>query len=367
MEKLYKLKSQLLKLGFLSESKRIDNIIKSATISGIKTLGLRDASARLFNSLVGDKWDYVIAKWFIEHNLHRGNFADYSGGFLGKDDPIQIIKALNACEKLLSKPTDERKEFCEKDIDCKNLKSWVRAMDFNFESAWEKEEWDEWSLRYSRRETSPEPDEIIQNWMEELKSALSEKVEYFISIDFVREVIANKVISPSQAKDKTFSEAESAWLEKRHLSMPSILEIDDGWKWVDAGGGKSSWVAKNLKNCGSVSWGNLRATKESAVKARMLILMDPENKPHAMVTWNPEYIDYEAEKKPPQKYLGHIEGIAGSALKPEYYKYFNMLVDYLDPDSIYISNKKEYNSDYKMIADNDDLKKLMNEERLITR
>lgn len=365
MRKLYDLENSLIALGYMEAASRVSDLIKLATISGIRTLGLKYHAAQLFNRVAGDKWDYVVAKWFIEYNLLQGSFQEYRGGLFGdKNDIIQNLKAINACEELLSKPIEQRKSYCEKDIDCRNLKNWLRAMDLNIESAWEKGEMEEWEMRYSRRERAMEPDEVIGSWMEELKDNIYERIESFTKEDFMKEILSGKFISPAIAKKISFDEAREKWFEKKSVSMPTVLEVGEGWKWVDAGGGRSSWVAKNLKNCGSVSWGNMRATKESGSKARMLILMDNVNKPHAMVTWNPEYVDYERDDKPPIKYLGHIEGVAGSALKPEYYPYFTQLVNNLNPDKIVISNKVEYDRDYNKIADNDQLKELIAPEKL---
>lgn len=363
MKKLYDLKNNLTALGYMEAASRVNDLIKVATLSGVKTLGLKSHAAQLFSSF--DKWDYVVAKWFIEYNLLRGTFKEYIGTFyVDKNDPLQNLKAINGCEELLSKPVDQRKDYCSKDIDCKNLKNWIEAMDLSMEDAWEKRELEEWEMRYLRRESAQEPDEVIQSWMKELKRSVSEKIQSFINEDFLREVLLGNFVPPAAARKMNLEEAREKWIEKKTVSMPTVLDVGEGWKWVDAGGGKSSWVANKLRNCGNISWGNLRATKESAAKARMLILMDGSNKPHGMVTWNPEYVDYEMGDKPPIKYLGHIEGVASSALKPEYYPYFTQLVNHLNPDKIVISNKVQYDENYNKIADNDQLKALMDPEKL---
>jgi len=357
--KLTQLYKFLIKKNYLQESEEIKSIIKLSTLSGLKTLGLQDSAAKLFNEIVGNKWDYVIAKWFLEYYLYGNKFSEYSGrwGLPEKEDPVQNLKALNAIDKLLSKNVNDRKKFCQIDIDCKNLKNWIEAHDLRLELAWEEEILEEWSIRYNRGNPIILPDESLSSWMEELKDNLTKKISEFIKTDFMKDLMENKILSPGQAKDRSFYDVEKNWLETKTLSLPIILEFDDKWKWVNAGGGNSTWVAKNLKNCGSVTWGNLRATPESRKYAEMIVLMDPQNKPHGLVTWNPKYVDYDNLSKPPIRFLSHIEGVGSSPLKAEYYSYFSQLVNYLQPDQIYIPNKSQHNMDGEVI-DNKNLKSL---------
>lgn len=366
MKKIFFLSKILKTVGLSKESHEVMLLLKEASIHGIETLGIKHSAAKLFIDLVGEKWAFVIAKYYIEYNLGQSSsFEEYYSFYGSKDDKIIQIKALNACDSLLSKPTERRQEFCKKDNNCKGLKAWLmdnHLPDIKF--TWEERKVDEWTVKYMRLE-SPfiNPDDYILSLMQNLREDISKSIEYFIKDDFIKDLISGKYANARKAKSMTMKELKEEWMRQKPSQMPIVMKFDDNWAWIDAGGDKSSWVAKNLDNCGSVSWGNLKATSESGAKARMLILVDELMSPHAIVTWNPEYVEYDYPELPPRKYLGHIEGVGSQILDDKYHQYFLKLVDYLKPDQVFISNKSTYSADGKLKS-SEDLKKKLDESIL---
>jgi len=357
--KLFFLKNYLHKIGAYNESLEVNSLIKEATLTGLKTLGLKNSAANLFNNKFGSKWDVVIAKWMIEFYLGRSSFEDYST-YRSKDDFIQAIKAMNGCDELLSIGEEKRQSASEKSKNIQNLENWCSASDYDFSSAWKTTEPDEWMRSFYKKTEPISPYSTISSWSSDLEKIILDRIKYFTDDAFVKDVLSGKFLNSSVLKKMTYADAEGKWRNKMENSLPEVMKFNDGWRWLDAGNGKSTFVAEKLKNCGSSSWGNLRATSESAKKARMYILFDPGNDAHAIATWNPEYVDSYYPDNGPVKYLGHIEGGASSPVKPEYYKYIIDLINLLNPDKINIHDKTIHYSDGTILS-SDKLKDYINE------
>ncbi len=360
MNKIYLLSKALNDIGLHKESGYIDSLIKVSNLSGIKTLGLKDSAAKTFVESFGEKWAFVIAKWVIESSVGNKSFENYYEVFF-TENAATLCKALNACDQLLKTPVDKREiKFNKKgDYDFLNLKSYMYERRLKISNLWEAQILDDFFKRMYKRDNI-HPDEFIISLISELKDKLKSKIEYFKDEDIINSLIQNKFLSVREAKELSFEDAVKIFLKKKETDMPIILSMDDGWKWVDAGGGKSQWVRENLKNCGSSQWGNLRAAKESAKEAKMLILLDGNNKAHGITTWNPKYAeredDYIAGRT--DNYLGHIEGVGSNPLNPTYYKYFLELANHIKPTKIYVRNMSMLDTGGNR-ADNDDLKKAL--------
>jgi hypothetical protein len=367
MKKLLCLGYSLKELGLTSEA---NFILKKATIHGLVTLGYPEYSAKLINKVVGDHWDFVVGKWIIDYYLRgKEDIRSMMPDFYSKveDNLLGSIKALQGLDKVLKIKDMKKRELIlsskgrseADDNSIVFLKKWLDKSDLNEKELYQYGEDNDKSSYYEKNSS---PDETIKGYKDYFEENIIKKIESFIKSEFITHVMSNNWMPPGVLKNMSYEEALSKWLDRRIKDFSVILDMDDGWKWIDSGNGKSDWVCRKLKNCGNSSWANLKATKESAEKARMLILVDPKEEPHAIVTWNPEYEEY-SNKNKPIKYLSDIEGVGSSPLKDEYYPYFLKLVDYLNPDSINIRSKTTMYVD--RTVSNENLRKLINKELLV--
>lgn len=352
-------------LGLNEES---DNLLKEATLHGVMTLGYSDTAAKTINKIVGDKWDFVISKWIFEtvNSRNASSVQDYVPGpsSLNSLDIVAHLKAVDGCRQLMNKTEEQRFKIFETRMANKNILNLYNMCEKEkeFESFLKQEELSQRDLAYLRLDSSPTPDENLRMKKEELQLKVEELIKKFISNEFVSDVISGSWLPPAAAKELSYIEAQDRWANDKTPQLPVILEVEGGWKWIDAGSGKSDWVRKKLKNCGSSGWGNLRATSESQKLARMLILIDSDFEPHAIATWNPEYmVSPDGEKK---SFLGSIEGVGSSALKDEYYPYVTQLINHLNPDQVYIPGRMEYHESGRLVS-NDNLKALIDSKKLI--
>jgi hypothetical protein len=338
-------------------------LIRLATVSGLKTIGLDDTGSRLINSLVGDRWDFVVAKWILSEAIYNGEtYQTMSPRFSSfKDDIAQSLKALMIITKLESMPSDGRKAYYDYDIQCRFLDGWLDANKLPDSAMFDGEDLSEDTLVWLRRDSNRTAEEVIDSYKTAIVNSVTQSVQKFIASDFMIDTLSDKWISPSQAKKLSRSEALERWSEWKGPKFDTILRMEDGWRWVDAGTNHSEWVRTNLKNCGTASWGGLRAKDTS--KNMMFILMDDNNKPHGLTTYNASYVDIWAPDEPPKRYIGYPEGLASEPLKSKYYPYFLKLVDFLNPDEINLPHAGVYNSSGK-VADNEDLRKLLEPDKL---
>lgn len=383
-----KLDKSLLQMGF-KEEKRIDRtdgqiiivhtlyprdyvyassksktLTKFANLKALETLGIPFDTRFIINSKVGDKWDIVVAKWILELAgiNSKQEYEAFVQPYFGSSNICGLSKALHFCKKLYLKREEDRNK--------KEDNTYFKC----FDNCLAKEK--EYFYKYEEANEMIE-DSTIEYWESLLKEKIDRELSLFLSSSFVQEVITSKWKPIKAVKNTSYKDAFKEWMENKQHE--TFLKVSDGWKWIDAGGGHSDWVAEKLKNCGTTTWGNLRALDGSGQYAKMLVLMDPKEKPHAIVTYNPKYIDDYKEirnedgewiRVPQEKvYLGHPEGVGSSILKEEYIHYFKELYDYIKPDKVYISNKSESRYDepsdtYKTFS-NDKLKELVQKEKLM--
>jgi len=363
MNKLISLAKALHSLNLVGES---SNILKVGTLHGVMTLGIPEESARLINELAGDKWDYVVGKWMLESNL-------WGGQDIRKTHPTPSsgvrynlawrMKALDGCRVLLQTDLESRSGLIggRSNNSVSALSSWLREQDISIEGAYKKRELSEWDRIYLRMERAPEPDEIIRGWEGEIRPLVISGVKDFLSSEFISAVVSGKWLPPKVLRGMGYEEAMAAWVENRSDEYPTVLDLEDGWRWADAGGGKSDWVCRKLKNCGNSSWGNFRATKESKEFGRMLILIDDRGEPHGIATWNPEYVDYEDREERKRRYLGGVQGVGSQPIKDEYYGHVLALIDFLNPEVVNIDRSSVRHESGREI-DNQNLIGLINPE-----
>lgn len=364
MKKVFSLSRFIGNLGLLGES---EALWKLATVHGTMTLGIPEESARIINGIVGDKWDYVVGKWMIETGLLGGDdiretHPSYSTGV--KYNTVWKWKALDGCRILLSTALEDRLNLIARrsNNSVTALSAWLKGDDRSIDDSYKKKELTEYDRLYYGRSFAPDPDEFIMDWQRNLREEIVVGIKRFVESEFVREVLSGKWLPPGALKDIPYEEAIRSWMENRAKDYPIVLELDDGWKWVDAGGGKSDWICRKLKNCGNVSWGNLRATEESGKFAKMLILLDGRGEPHGLATWNPEYVDYQDREGRKHKFLGGIQGVGSQPLKDEYYGYVLALVNYLNPDEIDI-HPESVRYESGKVVDNQNLIELINSNK----
>lgn len=354
-------------LRSLGLNKESEDLLKEATTHGVMTLGYSEAAAKTINKIVGDKWDFVISKWIFETVNFRNasSVQDYIPGFssLNSLDIVANLKAVDGCRQLMDKTEEQRFKIIENRMANKNiLNLYKMCEEREVKSFLIQEELSQRDLSYLGLDSSPTPDENLRMKKEELQLKAEELIREFVSDEFVSDVISNRWLPPTAAKGLSYIEAQDRWANDKTPQFPVILEANEGWKWIDAGSGKSDWVRTKLKNCGSSGWGNLRATSESQKLARMLILIDGDSEPHAIATWNPEYmVSPDGEKK---SFLGSIQGVGSSVLKDEYYPYVTQLINHLNPDQVYIPGRMEYHESGRLVS-NDNLKSLIDPKKLI--
>lgn len=357
MRKIERLKLALRGVGI--DKSELDllfrQIEKVGTAKGFESLGFGGPGSKILNGVVGDRWGFVVGKWIVESiGITDGDLPSW---IKIDSSPLHLSRVLNSLEELESLNESNRQMKVEDaSQDSKLLRRYLsRENDYEVSGLW-----------------GPASDRFIRGLKTEVQEKISSSIKNFLNTQFMQDVIQDKWRTPSQAKKMEYSQALEAWSEKKHKDFPIILEMEGGWKWVDAGGGHSEWVKKNLKNCGTCSWGALGADKELSAESTMYILVDEDFKPHGIATWNPSYVNWndvrwdESGRKIPvkgKKYLGGIEGVGSRAIKSEYYKYITELVSKLNPDIINISNRSEILEDGRVL-DNDNLKKLLPKESL---
>lgn len=365
MNKILKLGRALHRLGLYHESVLI---VKIAGTHGVMTLGYSESAAKIINEIVGDKWDYVIAKWIFD-SLNFRDFSsvqDYFPGFssLNSEDIIANLKAADGCRELMNKTEEERLRLFERRVENKNINNlyFMCKNEEEMDSFLRFKEWKKDDLEFFRMESSPTVDQKLSLKKELLENKAKQLIKEFISQTFISDVISNSWLPAKVLRKFSYNDAVNKWSDDKTLKLPTVLEMSDGWKWVDAGNGRSDWVKLKLKNCGMSSWGNLIATPESKKEARMLVLLDPELEPHGIATWNPSF--KETEESEPKKYLGAIEAPRYSVIKDEYYPYVLELINYLNPDEINISQRAEYFSSSGRKVDNENLRALIDPTKL---
>ncbi len=187
---------------------------------------------------------------------------------------------------------------------------------------WEKtklpqEEYFDWLERNGyggRSERFSTPEEDRRAIYLDIKEKLMRK-------SFFNSTLMKAIISGSanieRYKELSFKEA----LEKYNyetISDPAatVLEYDDGWKWINVGK-KCEMIGDRMSNCGSVGVMSLDEDRT------MISLFNPTGEPRLLLTWSPN-----------EKRISGVEGKGGSAPKPEYFQYVKDLADKLNASFI---------------------------------
>lgn len=140
---------------------------------------------------------------------------------------------------------------------------------------------------------------LLLNELEEEVLSLS-----FFNYEIIRDLKSGKTKSLKPFENMNFSEADYSYSEKISYANKKPYKIyDDGFKWVDVGK-KSSFIGREMKNCGGV--GVMGCDPDRTIFA----LFDENNKPHVIATYSPN-----------EKMIHGIEGVASSEVKQQYRDY----------------------------------------------
>ncbi len=310
-----------------TEAAQVNEIIKLSTIKGITSLGFPLEVAKLINKIIGDKWDYQVAKWLLESYGLESIPKEYTGGMSYKDRFINLNKGIELAKKLKATAPDNRMALYKS----KEFKSLEDAIYDQFKWSDDSEGRAIWQSEIGEEEAQ-------LDWLvNDFTGKIEKEIEYFIESDFFKDLLDNKSFNKNQCKLMNYGDAIVNYVEKVKIkNMPVVLDLGE-YRWVNAGGGLSKYVREKMKNCGRSSYGGLRAVNTD--ENQMLLLMDKSDNPHVMLTWNPQFVDIYNEERGPRRYIGYIEGIGSSQVKPEYYKHVKDLFDYLKPDATTLHNE----------------------------
>jgi hypothetical protein len=148
-------------------------------------------------------------------------------------------------------------------------------------------------------------------YLEEKRNIILHEIEdtffkspFFKYYSIISDIISGKLKDVAPYKSMDFDAASLKYEESKFFSkIPPIKTYDDGYSWINVGK-YCHLISHFMKNCGSVG---LMSSDE---KRTMLGLFDSNHKPHVVVTYSPT-----------ENRISGDQGIASSAVKPEYHDY----------------------------------------------
>jgi len=196
----------------------------------------------------------------------------------------------------------------------------------------------------------------------------AEHVLYQKSLDWfaehntlIRDIKSNTLKDLKAFKGMSFGDAKEKYASKKLPSLKTIKEYPDGLKWVDVEAPRCQIVGIKMKNCGSTGF------HSSDPNATMLLLLDSNDSPRVVVTWEPgkkqiSYPEGKAGTMPKRELLPKIKDImsvlgvtkvnTGGVISvgltrkdPEYYEHY-MLLYYLRNE---IANFRFIGGDYNSL------------------
>lgn len=306
----------------------------------VSTLGIPLEVAKMFTQKVGDKWDFIAARWFLNYSGVNSLNEDYGlpHSEYASEANLLLMHSIGVMSKLVNITLEDRIKLTKKD----------EKFSYFY---WDKNDelWPNVSFKnFSEKEMQEGlEDELIQWNLADSIEKFNKKLDQFLETDFFRDLVENKTFNKQQCKNLSFGEAMKEYLEVIKVrNMPVVLNLGD-YRWVNSGTGLSDYVREKMRNCGKASWGALRSIDRNSNE--MLLLLDKNDNPHVIATWVPNYVDYERPDEAAKKFLGSIEGVASSVVKEEYYPYIKALFEHLKPDLAKIPYNGEYHND-KMVS-----------------
>lgn len=307
---------------------RINKYANPRNISS--TLGIPLEVAKIFTNKVGDKWDFLVARWFLDRAGIKNMSEDYAlpHSKYNREHDALLMEGIGVMSRLVNLPIEERVNLARKS-DKFLWFYYQESRDTYPESNFK--EFKEQDLQDSLQ------DDYLNYFLEKALEDFNQRLEWFVETDFFRDLMSNKTFTKQYCKNLSYEDAIKEYIEKVKVkNMPVVLNLGE-YKWVNAGSGLSEYVRTKMKNCGKASWGALRALDRDGID--MLLLLDGFNNPHLIASWVPKYVDYEKPNEAAKKFLGSIQGVGSSFVKQEYYPHVKALFEHLQPDLTRIENK----------------------------
>lgn len=276
------------------------NIQKYANANNISSiLKIPLEVAKIINKKVGDKWDFIVARWFLNYSGvttldedYKLSYSEYSGEWT-----LAMMESIGVMSKIIHMPIETRVKIAKRN------EKFLYYYFIKYGDLWPNSDFKTFQERDLEKAFD---DELLPFALEEALEEFNKKIDMFLETDFFRELIANQSFNKQYCKNLNYGEAMKEYLEEVKVrNMPVVLDLGD-YRWVNAGTGLSEYVRDKMKNCGKGSWGGLRNIDTSSNE--MLLLLDLHDNPHLIITWAPNYIDYEKEDQGAKKYLGRVEG-----------------------------------------------------------
>lgn len=145
-------------------------------------------------------------------------------------------------------------------------------------------------------------------WLDKYNSYYFES-SFFKDNRFISDIINGKIDDLKKYDHLKYEDAERLYDEHILFSKKrAVKTYSNGYRWISMGA-KCTLVGNRMRNCGSTG-------VMSDDKRRVgMVLFDSHNNPHVIVTYSPT-----------QKRISGDEGVASTAVKPEYHKYILDLV-----------------------------------------
>lgn len=309
------------------------NWYKTANPNNIfATLRIPLPVAKIITKKVGDKWDFIVARWFLNYSGVTSLAEDYDLPMsdYGGEYNLALMESIGMMTRLVNVPEEKRPQIARQNE--KFLYYYFRK----YGDLWPNVNFKQFAETELDKALD---DELLPFALEEATEKFNDKFDHFIATDFFRELIANQTFNKQYCKNLNYGEAVKEYLDQVKVrNMPVILDLGE-YRWANAGTGLSEYVRDKMKNCGKANWGALRHANPE--ENNMLILLDSHDNPHIMATWVPEYVDYERPDDVPKKFIGGIQGVGSSVAKQKYYPQIKALFEHLKPDVASVSRSSQ--------------------------
>lgn len=235
-------------------------------------LGYPEVVASLFYKRFG-KYAFTIAKWYREYRTNdpKGNWFDWVHSNFRTVSVADLVALYNATT---------------------NPEEYVKALE-KLDISRDDEAYDEHYLKEQR--------EALKRQIED---RFFQEVFFNSSNTLIEDITSGKLRDIAPYKDLSFWQAQYKYDEKNIFRDKTPLkQYRNGWRWIDVGK-RCQLVGTQMKNCGSAGVMSMDADRT------MIVLFDPENKPHVVVTYSPN-----------EKRISGDEGVASTPVKNKYHRY----------------------------------------------
>jgi hypothetical protein len=281
--------------GYLSEDQR-GNMKK--------ILNLPDILVQWFHDKFGGKNAFLVAKWWIQNTFveFRENYKPprYPDKRPYSDRIWHAVMVSDLLPKLVHVGVDDvRRSMYAQNPEFEPLREYYGDK--------------------LRRVMDSRPD--LQYILGKQKYILSTNLEFFETYDIIRDIRDNKVKNVAAFKNLNFHDATQKYADAGIQELKTVKTYEDGFRWIDTQARRCQIVKTKMKNCGSTGF------HSPDPNATMLLLVDENDIPHVVVTWEPKY-----------KKLSYPEGQAGSLPKQKYWSKIKDLIGLYGAKSVTHTN-----------------------------